>query len=47
MCVAILDLLAAEKILSVETYNKFYSKAEEISKMLFAMIRFLEPKKTS
>ena len=45
--VAILDLLADEKILSVETYNKFYSKAEEISKMLFAMIRFLEPKKTS
>ena len=46
-CVAIIDLLTAEKIISKETYNKFYLKAEEISKMLFSMIRFLEPKKQS
>ena len=44
-CVAIIDLLTAEKIISKETYNKFYLKAEEISKMLFAMIKFLEPQK--
>lgn len=44
-CVAILDLLSAEKIISIETYNKFYAKAEEISKRLYGMIRFLEPKK--
>ena len=31
-CVAILDLLTSEKVISVETYNNFYSKAEEISK---------------
>jgi len=44
-CVAILDLLTFEKVISVETYNNFYSKAEEISKMLYAMIKFLEVKK--
>ena len=45
-CVGILDLFTAEKIIGIETYNKFYSKAEEISKMLYAMIKFLEVKKT-
>ena len=44
-CVAIIDLLTAENVINIETYNKFYSKAEEISKMLFAMIRLLETKK--
>ncbi len=46
-CIAILDLLTSEKIISIETYNKFYFKGEEISKMLFGMIRFLTPKKQS
>ena len=27
-CVAILDLLTAEKVITVEMYNNFYSKAE-------------------
>ena len=46
-CVAILDLLTAEKSINAEVYNRFYLKAEEISKMLYAMIRFLETKKKS
>ena len=38
-CVAILDLLQSEEIISSEKYKTFYFKAEEISKMLYAMIR--------
>ncbi len=38
-CVAILDLLQSEEIISSEKYKSFYFKAEEISKMLYAMIR--------
>ena len=37
---SLLCILPAEKVITIETYNKFYSKAEKISKMLFAMIRF-------
>lgn len=41
-CVAILELLEAENILTDGVRVKFYQKAEQISKMLFAMIRILE-----
>jgi len=44
-CVAINDILASEKIISDDVKCKYYAKAEEISKMLFAMIKFLENKK--
>ena len=44
-CVAINDLLELETFISTETKLKFYAKAEEISKMLFAMIKNLEIKK--
>ena len=40
-CVAIFDVLNDEKALPHEQYKHFYSQAEEISKMLFAMIRKL------
>ena len=44
-CVAINDLLESEAVISTEIKLKFYRKAEEISKMLFAMIKKLEIKK--
>jgi four helix bundle protein len=40
-CIAILDVLKDEKVLEVSQYQDFYNKAEEISKMLFAMIKNL------
>jgi four helix bundle protein len=43
-CVAILDLMHSEKIIDKEQFKKFYYKAEEISKMLYAMIRNHESK---
>ena len=48
-CVSILDLLSTEQTISFDQRNYFYSKAEEISKMLFKMIKglsdSLSPKK--
>jgi four helix bundle protein len=41
-CVAIFDVLKDDQQLSVDEFNQFYILAEEISKMLFAMIRNLE-----
>jgi four helix bundle protein len=41
-CVAIFDVLKDESICSEEEFKEFYLLAEEISKMLFAMIRHLE-----
>jgi len=41
-CVAILDFLQDENLLEQEKYRQFYRDAEELSKMLFAMIRNLE-----
>ena len=38
-CVAILDVLKDEQVLDESRYQKFYLNAEEISKMLFAMIK--------
>jgi len=40
-CVAILDVLKDEKVLDENRYQEFYVNAEEISKMLFAMIKNL------
>lgn len=37
-CVAIFDVLKDETILTREEFKNFYSKAEELSKMLFRMI---------
>jgi four helix bundle protein len=41
-CVAIFDLLNSEEVLLTEKFKSFYAKAEEISKMLYSMIRNLE-----
>jgi four helix bundle protein len=41
-CVAILEILLAEKQITLENYNKFYNQLEEISKMLYALSRSLE-----
>ncbi len=41
-CVAILDFLQDENLLEQEKYQLYYRDAEELSKMLFAMIRKLE-----
>lgn len=40
-CVAILDVLLSQKIITVEEYQSIVSKAEEISRILFVMIRNL------
>jgi four helix bundle protein len=40
-CIAILDVLKDEKVLDENRYQEFYVNAEEISKMLFAMIKNL------
>ena len=41
-CVALFDFLSDLKIVSKEEYDYFTQKFEEISKMLFAMIKKLE-----
>jgi four helix bundle protein len=40
-CIAILDVLKDEEVLEDNQYQKFYFQAEEISKILFAMIKNL------
>jgi hypothetical protein len=40
--VAIFDVLKDDDQLSIELFTSLYSQSEEISKMLFAMIRNLE-----
>lgn len=40
-CVAIFDVLKGETILTDEEFEIFYGKAEELSRMLFRMIRDL------
>jgi len=37
-CAAAFDFLQEEEILSKEQFQKFYSKADELSRMLFRMI---------
>lgn len=41
-CVGILDYLIADEEINKEVYDFFYEKLEELSKMLYAMIRSLE-----
>ena len=41
-CVAIIDFLNVSQSITTETMQAFYTHLEEISKMLFAMIRKLE-----
>jgi len=41
-CVAILDILKDEGVLEHKEYSIFYSFGEELSKMLYAMIRKLD-----
>ena len=40
-CVAIFDYLFDQKVIGQEKFNEFYSSLEEISKMLYALIRTL------
>lgn len=40
-CVAILDLLKEEEILSEQLFQEFYKKSDELSRMLYAMIQKL------
>jgi hypothetical protein len=40
--VAIFDFLKEENLMNTEMFKGFYQKAEELSKMLFAMIKNLE-----
>ncbi len=41
-CVAICDYLAQDGLISVDIHREVYAQAEEISKMLFSLIRQLE-----
>ena len=41
-CIAILDVLKDESIVEENTYCGFYNQAEELSKILFAMIKNLQ-----
>jgi four helix bundle protein len=40
-CIAILDVLKDEEVLEKKRYEEFYVQAEEISKMLYGMIKNL------
>ncbi len=40
-CVAILDYLADQKVIKQDTFMEFYSVLEEISKMLYSLIKKL------
>ncbi len=40
--IALLDSLQFEKTISAEKYQQFYQKGEELSKMLYALIKRLE-----
>ena len=40
-CVAILDFLKSQELISIETYQAYYMQCEELSKIIFAMIRNL------
>ena len=41
-CVAILDVLKDESIIEENSFRGFYNQAEELSKILFAMIKNLQ-----
>ena len=40
-CVAIFDFMRDEDLLTVELYNNLYASSEEMSKMIYAMIKNL------
>jgi len=40
-CVAILDVLKGEGLINKSAFDQFYIQAEELSKMIFAMIKNL------
>jgi four helix bundle protein len=40
-CVAVMDILSDEKVISKEEFIEFTEKAEELSKILYAMIKNL------
>ncbi|MCK9613323.1 MAG: four helix bundle protein [Bacteroidales bacterium] len=40
-CVAILDILKDEQMISYESFQAFYNDAEELSRILFALIKNL------
>ncbi len=40
-CVAIFDFMSGEELIDVNLHKEFYSKSEELSKMIFAMIKNL------
>jgi len=41
-CIAILDVLRDESIIEDDAFHAFYAQGEELSKMLYAMIKNLE-----
>ncbi len=41
-CVAILDLMKEEEILSEKLFQDFYQKSDELSRMLYAMVQKLQ-----
>lgn len=41
-CIAILDILKDESVITENTFRGFYNQAEELSKMLFTMIKNLQ-----
>jgi four helix bundle protein len=41
-CIAILDVLKDEKIMQEDTFGEFYNQADELSRILFAMIKNLQ-----
>ena len=43
-CIALLDLLKEDLIISKDTYLEFYSPGEELSKILYVLIKGLEKK---
>jgi four helix bundle protein len=40
-CVAILDILSDQKLIDEKTFNSYLIKADELSRILFAMIKNL------
>jgi four helix bundle protein len=41
-CIAILDVLKDELVIEEDTFREFYNQGEELSKILFAMVRNLK-----
>ncbi len=44
-CIAILDVLKEEGLIEKNTYDAFYEKGEELSRILFSMIKNLKNNK--